>query len=139
MYSKKILIAVILGVVLIAGYIYLDRNHPTLVKPLIKSPFEELHVVYRIKVLQGHEFDLELDNGKRIHARLQKGSVPEAKERVIQFLNENLKNRTVYAKVYDKVIQDHAEDIWIVDLIVKTEDGDLSLTEWLEEKGLIWN
>lgn len=137
--SKKILIAAILGVVLIAGYVYLERNHPTFVKPLVKNPFEELHVVYRIKVLQGHEFDLKLDNGKRIHARLRKGSVPEAKESVIRFLNENLKDRSVYAKVYDKVIQDHAEDIWIIDLIVETEEGEVSLTEWLEEKGLIWN
>jgi len=135
MFNKRILISAILGVVLIAGYAYLNRSHPS----LVTSPFEKLHVVYRINVLQGHEFDLKLDNGKRVHARLRIGTVPEAKESVIRFLNENLKNRTVYIKVYEKVSQEHAEDLWIVDLIVKTGEGELSLAEWLEEKGLIWN
>lgn len=87
-----------------------------------------------IRVLSGSEFDLRLDNGKRIHARLAVNTSPDAKTKVITYLNYNGNQPRV-------VILGKQDDAWIVDLYVRKESQpfeEVSLTKWLQESGLVW-
>lgn len=86
----------------------------------------------QISVINGHEFDLKLKNGERIHARLKDSTSPEAKEKVIRFINSCRKPR---AKIYKK-----DGDVWVVDLFLVPTDSttEISLHEWLKENKLLW-
>ncbi|MHA1948695.1 MAG: hypothetical protein ACW99G_03015 [Candidatus Thorarchaeota archaeon] len=93
------------------------------------------YVAKKIKVMAGNEFDITLDNGKRIHAKLAVNSVPDAKHKVITYLNQ-----TTNPKV---VVLGKQGDIWIIDLYVRKElqaslYEEISLTSWLKDSGLIW-
>jgi uncharacterized protein YpmB len=96
----------------------------------------DTYSVKKITVLAGNEFDITLDNGKRIYAKLAVTTVPDAKHRVITYLNE-----TINPKV---VILGKQGETWIVDLYVRMEsqasllDEEVSLSNWLKENGLIW-
>lgn len=88
--------------------------------------------IEQISVINGHEFDLKLKNGERIHARLKDSTSPEAKEKVIRFINSCRKPR---AKIYKK-----DGDVWVVDLFLVPTDSvnEVSLHEWLKENELLW-
>lgn len=83
-----------------------------------------------IKVITGNEFDIKLDNGQRIHAKLQITAVPEAKTQVIRLLNSS-KNPQV-------IICGKKDEFWLVDIILTT-DRNISLTEWLQSNKLSWD
>jgi hypothetical protein len=84
------------------------------------------YTVETICVVQGHEFDLQLTNGKRIHARLKVKTPAEAKDQVVEYINNSERPEVIVYK--------EDNDIWIVDLLF---DG-MSLTEWLRSHKLVW-
>ena len=95
----------------------------------------DTYSVTEITVLAGNEFDLKLENGKRIHAKLLVNTVPDAKHRVIDYLNQTQQPRVV--------ILGRQGDTWMVDLYVRMESQaslweEVSLTNWLKENELIW-
>jgi hypothetical protein len=103
--------------------------------------FSENYDVKRIDVIEGHEFDLLLRDdgrnagrtyaGKRIHARLAIKTPKEARSRVIAHINQSTQ---VSLHPQQVVLYELKEGTWIVDLLL-TEG---SLTDWLNEEGLVW-
>ena len=99
------------------------------------SRSNETYTVTEITVLAGNEFDLKLENGKRIHAKLLVTPVPDAKQRVITYLNQ-IQNPRI-------VVLGRQGDTWMIDLYVRTESQaslweEVSLTKWLKENELVW-
>jgi hypothetical protein len=98
--------------------------------------FSEKYDVKRIDVIEGHEFDLLLRDdgpnagrtyaGKRIHARLAINTPKEAKDRVVAHINLSTGPQVI--------LHEQQEGTWIVDLLFN--EG--SLTDWLNEEGLVW-
>lgn len=123
----------------IFGLLWINRgiqckNPPTIPEVRV-SESGDTYSVTEITVLAGNEFDLKLENGKRIHAKLVVNTVPDAKYRVINYLNETQKPRVV--------ILGKQGDTWMVDLHVRMESQaslwkEVSLTNWLKENELVW-
>jgi len=129
-----ILVAVMMFLAVILSFL-LDRKgvkYLNLNPQDISSYFSgKSYKVNYIRVLSGNEFDLRLDNGKRIHARLAVNAVPNSKKKVITYLNDNGTQPRV-------VILGQKENTWIVDLYVQKELREESLTEWLKKNDLVW-
>lgn len=92
--------------------------------------------VKQINVLNGDEFDLMLEDGRRIHAILDVRSTPDAKSEVLSFVNRCFDPRIV--------IQQQKGDVWIVSMWVTTTGTDgqnveVSLAKWLREKRLAYD
>ena len=114
-------VVVVLGVALVLLY-----NAKSLPLPGLSEIFYESHEVRKIQVLQGHEFDVLLVDGKRIHAYLKIKTPPEARDRVIVFINHSTCPKMIMYK--------QEQNGWIVDLTFS--EG--SLTDWLVREGLVW-
>jgi hypothetical protein len=82
--------------------------------------------VSRVKVIQGHEYDVFLENGSRLHVFLSVVTPPEAKIEVVRFLNDCEECYLVSRGYY-------------VDLMVLTESEYVSLTNWLRNNNLAWD
>lgn len=91
--------------------------------------------VSQIHVIHGHEFDLTLEDQRRIHALLVIKTPIEAKSRVLELLNKS-SNPCV-------VLKEKKDDVWVVDLYVTTKDiennqVEVDLTTWLRDKKLVF-
>jgi hypothetical protein len=121
--KNKLLLAVtvvVLAVVLILAY----QN-----RYVIRSRLPIGGIAYSvktIKVMQGHEFDIILANGKRLHCLLKVQTPLEAKDKVIAYINNCSKPRV---KLYRQRNQ-----VWEIDLIF----AEGSLTNWLYQQNLVW-
>ena len=94
--------------------------------------------VSAIQVIQGHEFDVILKDGERVHAFLPVATPPQAKEKVTKLLNKCLYPRVTFKARVDKG--------WTVDIefCMSVCNGrscflrEESLTAWLKSNGLAW-
>ncbi|RDJ35286.1 MAG: hypothetical protein DWQ19_10755 [Crenarchaeota archaeon] len=95
--------------------------------------FQEPVSVKQIHVLTGDEYDLILDNGDRIHAKLDVRTTPLAKSKVLEFINRCKNPRAILKK-------DLGNHLWLVELYVTTQDENIevSLSKWLQEKNLAY-
>jgi hypothetical protein len=89
-----------------------------------------------IDVIGGDEFDLVLADGRRIHAILDVRSTPDAKAKVLAFINQCTNPRIV--------VQQHRNNVWVVSMYITTsnasgEDVEISLSKWLREKRLVYD
>jgi len=128
-----IFLIAILGFILIPDSVK-SVDRPTVLIPTETSNSGEVYSVKSIQVISGNEFDLKLENGKRIHALLAVRATPDSRERVIDYLNQHGDHPKV------KVIGRKGE-MWIVDVYVKTNealDEQHSLTQWLVNNELVW-
>ena len=82
--------------------------------------------IAQIHVLQGNEFDVTLADGRRIHGRLAVSTTPEAKEKVITYIN--------HSKGPEVVLLSQDTDGWIIELYF----NGISLTEWLTTQKMVW-
>lgn len=92
--------------------------------------------VKQINVINGDEFDLLLNDGRRIHAVLDVRAVPGAKNKVVSFINRCYNPRII--------IQEKKDSVWIVSMFVTTkgvdgENVEVSLAKWLSEKKLAYD
>lgn len=99
------------------------KNNPVAQIFRMNQEFE----IRKITVLQGHEFDLTLVDGRRVHAKLSINTPPEARRKVVEHINKSRHPRCV--------VLDRASDYWTVDLLF--EAG--SLTDWLQQQNLVWD
>ena len=94
---------------------------------------EKSYRVTHIDVLKGHEFDLKLEDGRRIAASLEVSTAKEATEKVIRFLNSCTNPRCV---LKHKMID---TSMWNVVLFVTDSEGrEINLADWLLEQGLVF-
>lgn len=102
----------------------------------IPSVFADTKSVTYIRVLDGNDFDLKLEDGTRVRGHLRVSTVPEAKDKVIRFIN-NSKNPRVVLYRYNP-----EEKFWEIDLLLEAQQssvlGDTSLTAWLRQEKLVW-
>ena len=104
-----------------------NRSEDLIVNPSIP----EHYPIDRIRVIQGHDFDITLKNGNRIRANLRYATAPEAQQEVVAFFNSSLNpNVVLYEKLYN---------IWIVDIKAIHSGKEMELLEWLRAKNLVWD
>lgn len=92
--------------------------------------------VNKVQVLNGNEYDLILEDGRRIKASLGVETTPDAKDKVVAFLNRSYNPRVILEKQDD--------GIWLVSLYVTAknvynQDIQIELSTWLREKNLVYN
>lgn len=86
--------------------------------------------VKHIGVISGHEFDLKLEDGRRVHALLDVKTAPEAKEHVVRVLNNARSPRI-------RLIEKNGSD-WRVELYVKIDGQEVNFVSWLRQMDLVW-
>ena len=136
--ERIILISVVFFLGCLIAYLYVNPSQRTEIRRIVSpqtpsSPLEIESSIKKIHVIQGHEFDIFLGNGKRIHAFLLVKTPSEAKERVVKFMNSYVNPRVI--------IKQQLKDSFLVDIIVNDttiSKSTLSLTQWLENQNLIW-
>lgn len=87
--------------------------------------------IQRINVIQSNEFDLILEDGRRVHCLLGVNTVPDSKNRVLEFLNTCTKPRAILKKKDDK--------FWVGEIYVTVGDVEISLSKWLQDKKLTFD
>lgn len=114
---------VILSLLLFVSYNHVETNGS--IPNTIKKQFSQEYKIKRIHVMSGDEFDLTLENGRRVHARLAIQTVPNVKSKVVAHINQSTKPSVI-------VISDG--EVWVVDLVF----DNVSLTDWLYAQKLVW-
>ena len=127
---------VLLFIIIAVGGIFTVKylSEPTRTSTL--SVFtKEVRLVSYIGVLDGDEFDVRLRDQTRIRCQLRVDTVPQAKDKVIRFINNSTNPRVV---IFD---HDSETNVWEVDILLDASGsaiGDTSLTLWLIEEDLVW-
>jgi hypothetical protein len=132
MKSYLIVIILLLAVALGGVILYRMRSKPSIpqAKPMAKFiPLRSVQVLG-----QGDEFDLELADGRRAHGRLPVRTAPNAKKEVVRVINAT-KEAGFSAKLL--LIKDGGET-WTVDLFLRVDGKDTTLTDWLRTRRLVW-
>ena len=93
-------------------------------------------LVSKINVLKGDEFDLTLQDNRRIHGVLDLKATPEARLKVTEFLSSCKNPRVLLKKKHN--------DVWLVHIYVTTTDTDgrnieINLSKWLLQKRLAYH
>lgn len=105
-------------------------------EPVVQQEYDRSeHILQRVKVIKADEYDLTLVDGRHIHAFLQAKAIPAAYKEVIRFVNT-----ADYAKA---VIIDETQGELIVDIVLTIKQSEVrstqvSLTDWLRNKKLLW-
>ncbi len=103
----------------------------------------EEYLVKRIKVMQGHIFDIEREDGRRylVHLENITGTPPEAKPAVLKLLNEH--QRKKHQLIMEARSWDSKKERWAVriyyDVSIDSRIKPSSLGEWLVLQGLVYN
>lgn len=133
MTTKRTVLAIsavcLFGVVLAS--VILEKK-PNII-PLIGTG--EKIAIKRIRVISGHEFDILLENKKRIHGQLRvvtpTGPGSEAARKVTALLNSCTDPKV-------EMFESNDDFLWKVELYFKVNKEDVVLSEWLRRNGLIW-
>jgi hypothetical protein len=140
MKNKYFLLTIIAILASLFSYLFVLKNNVE--KHQINDPVANMIMnwrkplkIHKIKVLSGHEYDLTVEDGRRIKASLSVFSTPESKEKMIQFLNRASN---------PKVILDREEgNIWYASIYVTVQNSigqevEIDLARWLKEKNLVY-
>lgn len=89
--------------------------------------------VNHIGVISGHEFDIKLESGKRIHALLDVITAPEARDEVVRVLN---KAQDPHVRLIGR-----DESNWHVELYFRIDGSgrEINFSDWLRQQGLVWD
>lgn len=139
--NRKILFLAILSVILGAG-LYLAYNYKRTGTVPIQNPIQTLvqksYKVTHIGVLQGHEFDLKLEDGRRIHGVLNVKTPKEARDRMVRFINQATHPRVVLLERLNVPTHLGNAEIWRVRLYVTVGPSEVNVVDWLKDQNLVW-
>ena len=126
------------------GYVLCTKvAKPVLVKMIPATNFQytletdQKYQVKRVKVLEGHRFDVYLENKKRYLVSLDGviGTPPEAKDSVVRLLNESQEKGhplTIIPRRWND-----CQFCWMVDVYFDSQN--VTLTEWLKARELVYS
>lgn len=132
--NKNTLLKLILIVLLLSNFVvvcsikspFLNKDIPAIVDPV--GIFE----ISQIRVSSGHEFELVLEDGRKIWAFLDVKASYKAKDALIKFFNSSTNPRCV--------LKSKQDSFWVVDIYVTNSEGkDVSIVDFLSSKGLVFN
>lgn len=122
-------------------YLHYTRNADTslpvpekLILPeLSQSMAGKTYDVKKIIVLRGDSFDITLkdDSETRVLGVLSVSATEDAKQKVIDLLNNSLKPKVVLSKK-------QSDNRWLVNIFVEVNEKQISLSEWLESNKLVY-
>lgn len=122
-------------------YLHYTRNSDTslpvpekLILPeLSQSMAGKTYDVKKIIVLRGDSFDITLkdDSETRVLGVLSVSATEDAKQKVIDLLNNSLKPKVVLSKK-------QSDNRWLVNIFVEVNEKQISLSEWLESNKLVY-
>jgi hypothetical protein len=119
--KKAILLLVIiaLGVGLVAFW---DRV------PIVNS--NQTYQIKKIHIIEGHLYDIVLQDGRRILGKLEVTTPPEATKKIIELLNGSTNP--------EATLLDQEDHIWNIKLHVISDGKKIEITEWLRSNKLVW-
>jgi hypothetical protein len=117
--NRILIVVIVLLGLLLPGVIYYSyhKSADPAVAEVVKT---ETFNVLTATIISGHEFDLKLEDGRRVRACLSISSAPEAKRQVIRLLHD--------AKTCQVTIK-HTKTGATADILLNQET---SLTTWLK-------
>jgi hypothetical protein len=131
--NKNTLLKLILIVLLLSNFVVMCS---------IKSPFSNnstseivdsfgVFGINQVRVNSGHEFELVLEDGRKVWAFLEITSSYKAKDELIKLFNSSTNPRCV--------LKEKKDSFWIVDIHVTDDMGkDTSVVDFLRNKGLVF-
>ena len=92
--------------------------------------------VEKIQVITGNDYDILLEDGRRIKASLGVYPTPDSKDKVVNFLNRSSNPRVI--------LKQQDDGCWLVSLYVVAKNTadqnvEIDLSTWLREKNLVYN
>lgn len=131
--NKNTLLKLILIVLLLSNFVVVcsikapfTKDAPAAVDP--SGTFE----ISQVRVNSGHEFEIVLDDGRKIWAFLEVKSSHKAKDALVKLFNSSTNPRCV--------LKSKKDSFWIVDIHVVDDTGkDISVVDFLTNKGLVFN
>ena len=136
--NKKTLTLAI-GMVLLTSlfsWVVLKEQSPNIPFVEVHRWLGESYSVKSVDVIQGHEYDLQLSDGRRIRAQLEVETTPEAREWVVRLLNESRNPRVI-------LLERKTAGHWCVDLRVQPQNNgfgrEVSVADWLRTKHLAYD
>jgi len=137
--------AIIIGIVVVVavvGLIFTAVSSHAPPPPSTSIPGKTLEIgnrykVLKVRVLEGHVFDVYLENQKRYLVALEGviGTPPEAKEHVVRLLNKS-QDEGHFVTIIPREWNDR-EYWWMVDMYFNSQD--VTLAEWLRARELVYN
>ena len=131
--NKNTLLKLILIILLLSNFVVMCS---------IKSPFSNnstsgivdsfgVFGINQVRVNSGHEFELVLEDGRKVWAFLEITSSYKAKDELIKLFNSSTNPRCV--------LKEKKDSFWIVDIRVTDDMGkDISIVTFLRNKGLVF-
>lgn len=136
--DKKTLVLAIGGVLLMALFLWVVIKDQSSSTPFIgvHQWANKSYSVQTVNVLNGHEFDLQLANGKRIRGFLEVTAAPEAKKEVVRLLNNSRKPRVILKRRKD-------DGHWCIELLVQPQSEgwqrEVNVADWLRANRLAYD
>lgn len=122
---------VVLGAVIVLGFLVIGFLYEPQRLSTISEIFSKEYRASSIRVISGSEFDLQLTDGRRIHARLRVDATPESREKVIRLINESSNPQVS--------LDGNDGKLWVVEISLNHPIyGRYKLSEWLIKNGLAW-
>lgn len=110
---------------------------PSTAEPPASDDVGKTFVVTHLRVINAGTFDLLLENGTRILARLDVMAVDDksSTQKVVTFLNQSTNPRVV---LKERLPWNPEGKIWTVDFLVTNDGKETSLADWMRQNQLVY-
>lgn len=133
--NRSTLLKIILIILLLSNFVAICS---------IKSPFSNsnnsgtidsfgnVFNIKQVRINSGHEFELVLEDGRKVWAFLEVKTSHKAKDELVKLFNSGINPRCI--------LKSKKDSFWIVDIQITNDKGkDISIVDFLRDKGLIFN
>jgi hypothetical protein len=121
-----VLLAILLGGVIGLSWYWEKQQESVVTAPVITGTL----AIKRIRVISGHEFDITLEDGKRMKGQLEvvtpTGAGSEVTKKVTDLINSAVNPKVVLLREGK------------VDILLTVNNKELSLSKWLKDNKLVW-
>lgn len=121
-----VLLVILLGGVIGLSWYWEKQQENVVTAPVITGTL----AVKRIRIISGHEFDITLENGKRMKGQLEvvtpTGAGSEVTKKVTDLINSAVNPKVVLLREGK------------VDILLTVKNKELSLSKWLKDNKLVW-